>query len=78
MKTIKSFNNQIKLDFIMIPISIYMTYDYASLVAAGDDSLRRKIVLAIWIFSIFGWSYKLVRDLRTKKKLEDQNENQNT
>lgn len=78
MKGIKKTKSQIFLDSIMIPISIYMTFDYSSLISAGDDSLNRKIALVIWILSIIGWTYKLVHDLKKKKKLEDTDENQNT
>ncbi len=59
--------NQIILDLIMIPVSIYMTFDYYFLIMSGDDSTQRKIVLVVWALSIIGWSIKLVYDLKKWK-----------
>ena len=64
MQSIKNVRNQIILDLIMIPVSIYMTFDYYFLIMSGDDSIRRKIVLVVWALSIIGWSIKLVYDLK--------------
>ena len=67
MQSIKNVKNQIILDLIMIPVSIYMTFDYYFLIMSGDDSIRRKIVLVVWVLSIIGWSIKLVYDLKKRK-----------
>ena len=67
MQSLKNAKNQIIIDLIMIPISIYMTFDYYFLIMSGDDSIRRKIVLVVWILSIIGWTIKLVYDLKKRK-----------
>jgi hypothetical protein len=64
----KDLKNQIILDLIMIPIAVFMTFDYSSLILSGENSLRRKIVLVVWIISIIGWSVKLVLDLKKISK----------
>ena len=68
MQETKNIKYQIILDIIMIPISIYMTFDYSFLIMSGDDSIRRKIVLAVWFCSIIRWSIKLVLDLKKRKR----------
>jgi len=67
MEINKNLKNQIIVDFIMIPVSIFMAWDYYSLILSGDDTLRRKIVLFVWIIAIIGWSVKLIFDLRTNR-----------
>ncbi len=67
MRETKNMKGQIILDLIMIPVSVFMTFDYYSLIMAGDDSIKRKIVLAIWVLSIIGWTIKLFRDLKKRK-----------
>ncbi len=67
MRETKNMKSQIILDLIMIPVSVFMTFDYYSLIMAGDDSIKRKIVLAIWVLSIIGWTIKLSRDLKKRK-----------
>ena len=63
----KRIKNQIILDLIMIPVSVFMTIDYSFLIIAGDDSLRKKIALSAWVISIIGWSIKFLYDLKKKK-----------
>jgi hypothetical protein len=67
MQSLNNVKNQIILDIIMIPVSIYMTFEYYFLIMSGDDSIRRKIVLVVWALSIIGWSIKLVSDLKKRK-----------
>ncbi len=67
MPETKNMKGQIILDLIMIPVSVFMTFDYYSLIMAGDDSIKRKIVFAIWVLSIIGWTIKLFRDLKKRK-----------
>jgi len=62
-----NLKNQLLLDLIMLPVSLFMIIDYSLLIAAGDDSLRRKIVLTVWIIAAIGWSIKFVFDLKKKK-----------
>lgn len=62
---------QLLLDFIMVPLSIFMVYDYSMLILSGEDSLRRKIVLAVWVLAVIGWSIKLLSDLKKRKSGEN-------
>jgi hypothetical protein len=66
MIEIKNITKQLILDIIMVIISIFMTFDYYNLIISGDNLLRRKIVLVVWIFSIIGWSIKFVYNLRKR------------
>ena len=50
----------------MIVVSFYFTLDYYFLIMSGDDLVRRKIAIVIWIIAIFGWSIKLFIDLKKK------------
>ncbi len=67
MRETKNMKSQIILDLIMIPVSVFMTFDYYSLIMAGGDSIKRKIVFAIWVLSIIGWTIKLFRDLKKRR-----------
>jgi hypothetical protein len=59
---------QIIIDLLMILLSIFMTIDYSLLISSGDDLVRRKVVLVIWFVAIFGWSIKLIHDLKNNAK----------
>ena len=58
--------NSILIDLLMILVSIYFTIDYYLLIMSGDDLVRRKIALVVWIFAIIGWSIKLFLNLKKK------------
>lgn len=58
----------IPADIAMVIISVFMTVDYSNLILAGDQPLRRKFALAVWILSIVGWSIKLFIDLRRSRQ----------
>ena len=58
--------NKILIDLKMIVVPFYFTLDYYLLIMSGDDLVRRKIVIVIWIIAIFGWSIKLFIDLKKK------------
>jgi hypothetical protein len=67
MNEIKSNSKKIFIGVFMILVSIYFSFDYYNLIMSGDDLLRRKIVLVIWILSAIGWTIKLIYDLKQKK-----------
>ena len=67
MNTIQSRSKQIFYDVFMILVSIYLFFDYLNLIMSGDDLIRRKIVLVIWILAAIGWTIKFVYDLKQKK-----------
>jgi predicted membrane channel-forming protein YqfA (hemolysin III family) len=67
MNAIKSDSKQIFIDVFMILVSTYFSFDYYYLIMSGDDLLRRKIVLVIWILAVIGWTIKLIYDLKQKK-----------
>ena len=67
MNAIKSKSKQIFIDVFMILVSIYLFFDYLNLIMSGDDLIRRKIVLVIWILAAIGWTIKFVYDLKQKK-----------
>ena len=56
------------MDLVMLPITIFMTIDYSALILSGDELIRRKIALVVWLLSVIGWSIKLVYDLKTRSK----------
>ena len=68
MMNTKNARFQIILDLFMVLVAIFMTIDYALLIFSGDDLVRRKVVLVIWFFAIFGWSFKLIDDVKNKSK----------
>jgi len=63
----KNIKSQIILDFIMIPVSIIMTFQYYPITRIDNALLKDKIVCLIWILAIFGWSIKLILDLRRRQ-----------
>ena len=67
MNALKSKSKQIFIDVFMILVSIYLFFDYLNLIMSGDDLIRRKIVLVIWILAAIGWTIKFVYDLKQKK-----------
>ena len=67
MNTIQSKSKQIMYDVFMILVSIYFFIDYLNLIMSGDELIRRKIVMAIWILAAIGWTIKFVYDLKQKK-----------
>ena len=71
MNAIKSFSKNILFDGIMVIISIYFSFDYYNLSAAGDESIRRKIVLFVWLLAIIGWTIKFIIDLKNKEKYDN-------
>ena len=67
MNAIKSKSKQIFIDVFMILVSIYLFFDYLNLIMSGDELIRRKVVLVIWILAAIGWTVKFVYDLKQKK-----------
>ena len=67
MNAIKSKSKQILYDVFMILVSIYLFFDYLNLIMSGDELIRRKVVLVIWILAAIGWTVKFVYDLKQKK-----------
>jgi len=63
----KNIKSQIILDLIMIPVSIIMTFQYYPITRIDNALLKDKIVCLIWILAIFGWSIKLILDLRRRQ-----------
>jgi hypothetical protein len=67
MNAIQSKSKQMLYDVFMILVSIYLFFDYLNLIMSGDDLIRRKIVLVIWILATIGWTFKFIYDLKQKK-----------
>jgi len=67
----KNIKSQIILDLIMIPVSIIMTFQYYPLTRIDNALLKDKIVCLIWVLAMFGWSIKLILDLRRKKLFKE-------
>ena len=65
----KNIKSQIILDLIMVPVSIFMSFQYYPLTRIDKALLKDKIVCLIWILAIFGWSTKLILDLIKKRKI---------
>ena len=67
MNAIQSKSKQMLYDVFMILVSIYLFFDYLNLIMSGDNLIRRKIVLIIWILAAIGWTIKFIYDLKQKK-----------
>ena len=67
----KNIKSQIILDLIMVPVSIIMTFQYYPLTRIDNALLKDKIVCLIWVLAMFGWSIKLILDLRRKKLFKE-------
>ena len=64
----KYIKYQIVLDLIMVPVSIIMAFQYYPLTKIDNALLKDKIVCLIWVLAIFGWSIKIILDLRRRKQ----------
>ena len=73
----KKIKNQIIIDCIMLPVSVFLAFDYWSLISAGDESLRRKIVFILWIVIAIGWGVKLIIDLKNVRRMNPEKSPQN-
>ena len=63
----ENIKSQIILDLIMVPVSIIMAFQYYPLTRIDNALLKDKIVCLIWVLAIFGWSIKLILDLRRRQ-----------
>ena len=62
--------NKRVVSLIMIIVSGFLTVDYYFLIMEGDDSIRRKIALAVWIITFIAWTFILIKSLLGEKKRE--------
>ena len=69
MDEMKKIRYQLLLDYIMIPVSVFMAVNYLLIVLNGDDSTIRIIALCVWTFGSLVWPVKLFADLKKKKAL---------
>ena len=67
MLRIQQLQKKYLFDIFMLIISVYLAIDYYYLINSGDDLVRRKIVIFVWIAAAVGWFVKLIYDMKKQK-----------
>jgi len=57
-------------NLVIACVFYFFTIDYFLLIQHGDDTLRRKIVLAIWIMGSVFWTFTWIKEFFLRKGKE--------